>query len=96
MECIKLEQRWYENKPLADISYLWQKYNFVDNVWTTIFESDNYSELLEDLNHNYKGWFKDGDRDIQRIIEKKCTYKIKTDYKEDMKRFRKHLKELGL
>ena len=65
MECIKLQQIYYENKPLVEINYLWQKYNAQDNLWRTIDEDDDYFKLLGDFNYNYKGWFKDGD-DVQR------------------------------
>ena len=78
------------------IKYLWQEYKAYENEWTTIGEYDDYSKVFIDYMNNSKGWYEHitNVQTLYRIVEEKCTFKVKAEDKESMKRYQKHLREL--
>jgi hypothetical protein len=80
----------------SEIKYLWQQYRAYENEWHTIGEYDDYPKALIDYTNNSKGWYEDvkHEQKLYRIVEKKCTFKVKVEDKESMKRYQKHLRTL--
>ena len=80
----------------SEIKYLWQSYDGVVNEWKTIGEYTDFNKAYHDYINNSKGWYADVThvQTLYRIVEKKCTFKVKAEDKESMKRYQKHLREL--